>query len=94
MVEGTFQQNDYTKILKLLEIIEKTENAYSENGQYVSRLINRNQSRLIAGYFPDDENKTEAGKAYKELLIIIESYLKPFYNYVTPEGESYPSALI
>jgi hypothetical protein len=93
-IEGEFQKNDYATILELLEKIEKTENEYSENEQYVSMLINRNQDKLIAGYSPGDENKTETGKAYKELLIIIENYLKPFYEYIIPEGESHSSALV
>ena len=48
---------------------------------------------VLAVYTPGDEDKIETGKTYKELILILEKYLKSYYCRIVPKGEEVTTGL-
>jgi len=90
-------EDDRKHITQLISILEK-ESHVSQDTRYWSILIARDTdgpekySKIIAGYFPGDETKSKIGEIYKQLLAVLEKYLKPHYVDIVPINESPPAA--
>ena len=89
-VKGKFQSGDWETVVSLIDALEK-DHGVSQDIRYWSILVARDTDgpekyvKTIAGYFPGDETKTQVGKTYKKLLLLLEKYLKPFYVHVAPD---------
>jgi hypothetical protein len=96
-VKCELEEDDWKHITQLISVLEK-ESDVSQNIRYWSILIARDTdgpekySKIIAGYFPGDETKSEIGGIYKQLLSVLEKYLKPYYGEIVPNDESPPAA--
>lgn len=96
LVQNTFQEKHWLQICSLIDKLEKGESHLLTNTIYWSSLHAFTKGKplsFVAGYFPGDEEKTETGKTYRQLLLILEEYLKPYYVNVVPKGEEVATAL-